>query len=111
MRSRLEARYAQHLDSYSPPTPWRYEPRAFASRQGQYLPDFEIIVPDGCPWFIEVRPTMELAYEALLPMQIILESEPDAALWVVTPTHYLESWPDDRVWRLRQMPKWTDWQS
>jgi hypothetical protein len=38
MRSRLEARFAGVLDDLG--VAWRYEPRALASRDGQYLPDF-----------------------------------------------------------------------
>jgi hypothetical protein len=40
MRSRLEARVAAWLDDVG--IPWEYEPRAFASAQGQYLPDFQL---------------------------------------------------------------------
>lgn len=39
MRSRLEASFAQWLDSW-PFLCWEYEPCAFASEDGQYLPDF-----------------------------------------------------------------------
>ena len=39
MRSRLEASFAQWLDSW-PFLHWEYEPCAFASEGGQYLPDF-----------------------------------------------------------------------
>lgn len=38
MRSRLEAGYAAWLDQWS--FDWEYEPQAFASQRGQYLPDF-----------------------------------------------------------------------
>lgn len=40
MRSRLEARVAAWLDSLG--IRWTYEPHAFASEKGQYLPDFEL---------------------------------------------------------------------
>lgn len=85
MRSRLEARFAAHLDSVLPGV-WSYEPQAFASRIGQYLPDFAIRtgVP-GVTVYIEVRATLERAREALGQMVIILASEPDAVLTVVVP--------------------------
>lgn len=38
MRSRLEAGYAAWLDLWG--FDWEYEPQAFASEKGQYLPDF-----------------------------------------------------------------------
>ncbi len=40
MRSRLEAGYAAWLDQWG--FNWEYEPRAFASDAGQYLPDFRL---------------------------------------------------------------------
>src|SRR3712207_2492916 len=42
MKSRLEARAAQWLDS-APGVRWQYEPVAYADQTGQYLPDFEAI--------------------------------------------------------------------
>ena len=40
MRSRLEARYAAAMDYLG--WEWIYEPGAFASQDGQYLPDFKV---------------------------------------------------------------------
>lgn len=63
MRSRLEAHFARWLDSWRSIT-WRYEPCAFGSQAGQYLPDF---VVDGfrCTWldgpqrvYFEVKPSV-----------------------------------------------------
>lgn len=84
MRSRLEASVAQWMDDNG--WQWAYEPRAYAGSGGQYLPDFEILAIDGIdifrPYFLEVRPTLERAYEAMRQMQIILESEPRATLCI-----------------------------
>ena len=89
MRSRLEARFAATLDklvdALDGGARWEYEPRAFANERGQYLPDFAIYTEVGTSWFIEVRPHYEGMVKALAPMQIILDSEPDATLWVVSP--------------------------
>jgi hypothetical protein len=90
MRSRLEAGYAQWLDSWG--CKWEYEPCAFASESGQYLPDF--LLPElRLSWrkepvrgYIEVKPTREAAGDALIrQMLVIRESEPDALLFVQYP--------------------------
>lgn len=93
MRSRLEATFAQQLDDEE--LAWEYEPRAYAGRAGQYLPDFEVTscLRDGCdkccanthPIFIEVRPTVEGANRAMDQMEVIWESEEKAELIVVIP--------------------------
>lgn len=54
MRSRTEARFAAYLDRQG--VPWTYEPEAFASREGQYLPDFVVAAGDAPPIVIEVKP-------------------------------------------------------
>jgi hypothetical protein len=41
MRSRLEADFAGYLDRKE--KIWEYEPRAYASQHGQWVPDFEVI--------------------------------------------------------------------
>jgi len=81
MRSRLEAKFAAHLDEDG--TVWEYEPRAYANQRGQYLPDFVIRDPGEAPWFIEVKPTIEAALAILERVEIVLDSEPDAFLLVV----------------------------
>lgn len=98
MRSRLEARYAAYLDLVA--NDWEYEPRAYASPAGQYLPDF-YLETDAGPLFIEVRPHLDGAYRALEQMQIILASVPDAILLVDAPDAGIAfaSRPRDRVWR------------
>lgn len=86
MRSRLEATFAAMLDvasSENADIAWSYEPRAYAGVQGQYLPDFEIRVRGKVPVFIEVKPTIELAYLVMPRMAVIWESEPAALLMVV----------------------------
>jgi hypothetical protein len=75
MRSRLEARYAAAWDKGG--LEWEYEPRAYASPAGQYLPDF---VVGGR--FVEIKPT--LLFDEIRPvlsrMEIIHDSEPSAEL-------------------------------
>jgi hypothetical protein len=99
MRSRLEAGFAKWLDERS--FDWEYEPCAFGSDKGQYLPDFKI---NGlrCSWlteptdaYVEVKPASfpnwddESAldqFEALMRgMALIWESEPDAVLLLAQP--------------------------
>ena len=77
MRSRLEAHFAAFLDGGT--EPWAYEPRAFADETGQYLPDFRL----GDKTFIEVKPTIAQAEEAMAAMERIWSSVPDATLMVV----------------------------
>lgn len=104
MRSRLEAGYARWLDETFPGS-WHYEPCCFADDHGQYLPDFVVddvvIVVEGTPrrLYIDVKADLRAAafvgppqqgtdvYEmgVFARMQIILESEPDAALAVASP--------------------------
>lgn len=82
MRSRLEARWAAVLDRDW--GRWAYEPRAYATQGGQYLPDFEIL-DAGLPVFMEVRPTIDRGWSATLQMEIIWASLPDAMLYVIVP--------------------------
>lgn len=79
MRSRLEALYAEHLDNVMQ-VAWQYEPECFAAPSGQYLPDFRV----GQDIYIEVKPPSADHAEALRKMHIILESQPDAWLYVET---------------------------
>lgn len=80
MRSRLEARFAAFLDRAG--FAWEYEPRAFASRKGQYLPDF--LVRDVgllTKVYVEVKGAVPTAYwSEMQKMHVILQSEPDANL-------------------------------
>lgn len=100
MRSRLEAEYAAFLDSDEDAGRWEYEPRAYANERGQYLPDFLIHGDSGAHYFVEVKPTVERALGVLERMEIILDSEPEAVLFVVIPGigAYLRR-PVDRRWR------------
>jgi hypothetical protein len=76
MRSRLEARYAAAMDYVG--WEWEYEPRAFGSEAGQYLPDFKV----NARTYLEVKGTAteESTIAAAAKMEIILASEPDANL-------------------------------
>ena len=108
MRSRLEARFAALWDHLG--WVWEYEPRAYASPAGQYLPDF-LIVDDRCaggcrhgPTFIEVKGTVALDAVAGIQkrMEIILESEPGATLILVVEdgsAFYWRTVPDRRFIR------------
>lgn len=106
MRSRLEARFAAFLDNDSSIDEWWYEPRAFAGRAGQYLPDFRIDVetdanPEGYyTVFVEVRPTIEKAMGAFTQMPVIRESLHEATLvvWVPNVGLWINSVPDN-MWR------------
>lgn len=104
MRSRLEAGFAAWLDEWS--LPWTYEPKAFASEIGQYLPDFRI---DGlrCSWknweprtaYLEVKPASfgdaGDEFEVLMrSMAIIWQSEPDAILLLAQPGDGAEKWAE-----------------
>lgn len=92
MRSRLEARFAAILDSDG--FEWTYEPRAYASQDGQYLPDFE--VGNG---LIEVKPTIELAILAMERMQIVRASDTKAVLVIACPFGMFIQKPTDDHWR------------
>ena len=88
MRSRLEAGFAAWLDKFD--MTWKYEPRAFASENGQYLPDFELPEIDfiGTPpaqVFVEIKPAQPDPDVLSLQRSIIKESLPDAQLVVVWP--------------------------
>jgi hypothetical protein len=90
MRTRTEARFAAYLDRLG--VPWQYEPEAFASRDGRYLPDFMVTAGTAAPIVIEVKPwtaredpngflaTVETTMER---MEIVRSSTPDAVLIVV----------------------------
>lgn len=103
MRSRLEATFAAGLDKEG--TVWEYEPRCYANQHGQYLPDFLIKEiagkPLDVPVFLEVRPTLDRAYLAMVQMTVVWDSEPGAELIIAVPG---ECWfyadPADRTWRL-----------
>ncbi len=105
MRSRLEAGFAMWLDARE--TPWKYEPCAFGSSAGQYLPDFhiprlfDVRLRTDVSAYVDVKPksldpvpvadtvwgadgipnTLALARQ----MAVIWDSEPDAALLIVWP--------------------------
>lgn len=98
MRSRMEAGFAAWLDSHK--VPWAYEPNAFASEHGQYLPDFLIEIPveevqDDTGFtlvrftrlYAEVKPPLppEEFTAVLKRMAIIWDSEPAVPLTVQSP--------------------------
>lgn len=78
-RSRLEVRFAWHLDQIG--ERWRYEPRIYGPKGRGYLPDFEILGAVR-PTFIEVKPTRKEIEPAQLKMSVIWETHPDALLMV-----------------------------
>lgn len=81
MRSRLEAHFAQVLDSRG--VPWQYEPQCFADATGQYLPDFAIPGDYGRRRYIDVKPTSYTEAEAIKlkrQMEIIWSTDPSAEL-------------------------------
>ena len=82
MRSRLEANWAAALDREG--IAWVYEPLAFSSKSGQYLPDFFI---EPLNLYLEVKPVDEVLgnyqHGWLTRMEIIWESDPTAALMLV----------------------------
>lgn len=90
MRSRLEAGFAAWLDEWN--FEWSYEPQAFASERGQYLPDFRIDV-QVFPWkktyaYVEVKPaTFRIDENLQAAMSIIWDSEAEAFLLVAQPRH------------------------
>ena len=83
MRSRLEARVAAWLDSRN--IRWEYEPVAFASGAGQYLPDFRVYTSSESYFYLEVRPDVDGLVRAQEQMTVIHASEPDAFLMCASP--------------------------
>jgi hypothetical protein len=82
MRSRLEARVAEWMDSGG--LAWQYEPRVYKSESGEYLPDFQV----GERTFIEVKPSIEALREAIWESihraaAVLIESCPQSFFWVV----------------------------
>lgn len=101
MRSRLEARWAAQFDEHKDLGwifDWQYEPRCFANKTGEYLPDFRIERNDGQPVYIEIKPFSYLHYLDPEPwmekMEMILSSEWWASLrlYMGTPPEPLETW-------------------
>ena len=80
MRSRMEAAFAQHLDHKG--VEWEYEPTAFASTVGQYLPDFKVTFENGRTLWAELKRDMDAAAEARSRMEIIQSTYPEARLAV-----------------------------
>lgn len=78
-RSRLEARFAWHLEASG--ERWVYEPRPYGGPGEGYLPDFELL-GHRQPTFIEVKPTIAEVREACRRMRVIWEAHPDALLIV-----------------------------
>lgn len=121
MRSRLEAGFAAWLDQMG--VPWQYEPTAFASDRGQYLPDFVTELQFGDDTrtaYIEIKPRhpdgdQGEIFTALGPvmgsprfiselcpelaalgrrMSVVWESDPSAFLLLVWPNiHPDGGWP------------------
>ena len=92
MRSRLEAQFAERLDKrigtslagdMSPLKHWEYEPQAYGSKAGQYLPDFKLTLESGLSFYVEIK-ALPFVEGALEKMHVIRASEPDANLVVMT---------------------------
>lgn len=94
MRSRLEAWWAQQIDSRGD-TVWEYEPCAFASEDGQYLPDFRYYEdrPGGRrkAIYVELKGIVHDALPILKKMEIIWASDSDATL-ILVEGHGDRSW-------------------
>jgi hypothetical protein len=82
MRSRLEAWWAQVFDEIG--ISWTYEASNFASRSGQYLPDFRLDLRSGHT-YVEIKPPLSswMLTAAQHRMEIVWASEPDVTLWIV----------------------------
>jgi hypothetical protein len=83
MRSRLEAGFAAWLDKHK--FEWEYEPHAFASENGQYLPDFRldnVQVAGAAPTrvWLEVKPSnwWDKDYHLSKAMAVIYETDTSA---------------------------------
>ena len=78
-RSRLEVRFAFHLDLLG--ERWKYEPRTYGPKGKRYIPDFEILGAVR-PTFIEIKPTLAEVDAAKEKMSVIWDTHPDALLIV-----------------------------
>lgn len=91
MRSRLEARYAQHLDRNG--FRWEYEPDCYGDETGDYLPDFLIVGnASGASrhptrLYIEIKPFLTVAtvIDAAPRMERIFATHPTADLVIYAP--------------------------
>lgn len=84
MRSRLEADFAEALDRRG--LDWKYEPKCFASKTGQWLPDFWIDAPSYGHVWVELKPANYDAVEIagqLRRIAVAWASEPDATIQLV----------------------------
>jgi hypothetical protein len=102
MRSRLEAGFAAWLDDAE--FSWTYEPRCYASEEGQYLPDFLLngasilgFKDEYQPVFVEVKPEVNkiLINELNRNARIIRSSEPKAVVVLAQPQRRSELWVSD----------------
>lgn len=106
MRSRLEARFAAKLDSIPAFRDWLYEPRAYADRKGQYLPDFVVRWHGKSDYttYVEVKPTPAAALDFIESrrMDAIWASDPDGHFLVAYQAddrwEFLACTPEDREW-------------
>lgn len=108
MRSRLEASFAEWLDADSSHG-WEYEGQCFASKDGQYLPDFHIEFGWRDDWeYAEVKPENADFDAALNRMHIILASEPWARLrvWTRTSDADFPIWVHPFKWVRSCTPDW-----
>lgn len=108
MRSRLEADFAQYLDSVE--AEWSYEPTCFAGPIGQWLPDFRAESGNSV-YYVEVKPENFLERpneeidDLLARMEVAWLSEPSVYLHMVpwkwterAPSGSLFGHPGSRLW-------------
>lgn len=108
MRSRLEAGFAAWMDETGY-IDWKYEPRAYASENGQYLPDFELLnvrVKGSWPrppakLFVEIKPSRPDDTLLFRLGRILCASEPRAYLAAI--------WPDGESWGIRLITPSARW--
>lgn len=100
-RSKLEARFARHLDALG--EEWVYEPRIYGPRGRGYLPDFELV---GTTWptFIELKPTRKKAIAAQEKVAVIWEECPTALLIIAAE----EGFTYYRAYRGGRWDAWTE---
>ncbi len=100
MRSRLEATVAACWDRHL--MSWEYEPRAFATKRGQYLPDFAVdrLWNVIHPTYVEVKGEITDLSAVTQRMDIILESEPQASLLI------LEAATNEVLFRIGRVGSW-----
>lgn len=82
MRSRLEATFAGNMDRWN--YEWQYEPRAYGSRNGQYLPDFILSIGGKPRTIVELKGEMvEDLTTTFARMSVVWDSDPSVFLALI----------------------------